>query len=127
MLNNLSFGTKLHEMLLVSPMDMDVKNFPDDLILCWDWIWCHELYSRHMPSQSLNAIGQIYLRSGTALLQLDFLAAGARQARALLVISHGEFSGWLLRVRVLSHRASASAPRHAKRRPCADYRTRPPS
>jgi hypothetical protein len=57
----------------------------DDMILGWDWISSHDL--RH-----LYADGQVNLRSGAALLQLDLLPASARPAARLLpVIAHGEF------------------------------------
>ena len=79
---HLSLGDTFRESLSVSPMDMDVGA---DLILGWDWISSHDL--RH-----LYADGQVCLRSGPALLQLDLLPASARPAaRALSVISHGEF------------------------------------
>ena len=63
-------------------MDMDVD---DDLILGWDWISSHDL--RH-----LFVAGQVSLRSGPALQQLDQLPAAARPAsRTSAVIGHGEF------------------------------------
>ena len=79
---HLGLGDAFREVLSVSPMDMDVG---DDLILGWDWISSHDL--RH-----LYVDGRVSLRSGPALLQLDLLPASARPAaRALSVISHGEF------------------------------------
>ena len=79
---HLCLGDTFRESMSVSPMDMDVG---DDLILGWDWISSHDL--RH-----LFVAGQVSLRSGPALLQLDLLPAAARPAsRTLAVIGHGEF------------------------------------
>ena len=79
---HLSLGDSFRESLSVSPMDMDVGA---DLILGWDWISSHDLHH-------LYADGQVRLRSGPALLQLDLLPASARPtAGALSVISHGAF------------------------------------
>jgi len=79
---HLCLGDAFRESMSVSPMDMDVG---DDLILGWDWISSHDL--RH-----LFVAGQVSLRSGPALLQLDLLPAAARPAsRTLAVIGHGEF------------------------------------
>ena len=70
------------EVMSISPMDMDVGT---DLILGWGWISSHDLSHRYAPDR-------VSLRSGPALLQLDLLPASTRPAaRALPVISHGEF------------------------------------
>ncbi len=64
---HLGLGDTLRESLSVSPMNMDVGA---DLLLGWDWISRHDLHH-------LYADGQVRLRWGTALLQLD--------------LRHGEF------------------------------------
>ena len=82
MLIYLGLGDVFREVMSVSPMDMDVDA---DLILGWDWISSHDLSHLYAP-------GRVSLRSGPALLQLDLLPASTRPAaRALPVISHGEF------------------------------------
>jgi hypothetical protein len=79
---HLSLGDSFRESLSVSPMDMDVGA---DLILGWDWISSHNLHHFY-------ADGQVRLRSGPALLQLDLLPASAcPKAHALSVINHGAF------------------------------------
>ena len=78
----LGLGDAFRESLSVSPMDMDVG---DDLILGWDWISSHDL-------KHLYVKGQVDVRSGSELLQLDLLPAEVRPPpRSLAVISHGEF------------------------------------
>ncbi len=82
MLVHLVLGDDFRELILVSPMAMDVGA---DLILGWDWISSHDLHH-------LYAASHVSLRSGPALLQLDLLPPTARlAARTLSVIGHGEF------------------------------------
>jgi hypothetical protein len=104
----LSLGDVLRESLSVSPMDMDVG---DDMILGWDWISSHDL--RHF-----YADGQVSLRSGPALLQLDLLPASARPAARLLpVIAHGEFRRLLRQIAREVPAADAPSPAPPSQRP----------
>ena len=98
---HLGLGDTFRESLSVSPMDMDVGA---DLILGWDWISSHDLHH-------LYADGQVRLRWGPALLQLDLLPAGARPAaRTLPVIGHGEFRRLLRQLAPALPEGAASPP-----------------
>ncbi len=71
---------------------------------CWDWISSHDLHN-------LYADGQVCFRSGSALLLLDLLPAGARPTtRTLPVICHGEFRRLLRQVAHGPHAGLDSPP-----------------
>ena len=83
MLVHLCLGDTFHEVLSVSPMDIDVG---DDIILGWDWISIHDL-------RNVYVNGHVILRSGPAQLQLDLLPAEARSDQELGAFREGASRG----------------------------------